>query len=211
MFPAHTTPTPHNRPAATSHTACRVPGVDSTGLPAPARAAQTAPHTRRPTCTSGATEPGAAASAKNAFERHSNAAIWIALRTDVVGGCGDGAGKECSVGWRSAKSGSRSVGRNDSASGVPGLLGPSATLSTAMASSRPSSIALSSTMPSSRTSSSTSSSSAPTSTSGSGRVAHTPVSISRASFTALSFVSTSSRPSSVSDLWSAFGWCFASR
>jgi hypothetical protein len=109
-------PTPHSTPTATSHTTARaLPWAASAGFPAPAKAVHTVVQTRWPTCTSAAAAVGAAASARNAFERHSKAATWIALRADVVGGWGDGTEKESSVGWMSARSGSRSVGRNEGA------------------------------------------------------------------------------------------------
>jgi hypothetical protein len=47
--------------------------------------------------------------------RHSNAARCMALSTDVVGGCGDGAasgGKDIVVGCTRARSGSTSAGRD---------------------------------------------------------------------------------------------------
>lgn len=196
-----------------SHTTARaLPGAGSRGFPTPARAAQTVLHTRWPACTSDAAGPGAAASARNALERHSKAAMWIALRTEVVGACGDGTEKERLVGWMSTISGSRSFGRNDGAVGVWESLGSRVASSTAMTSSQVSSIALSSALASaalsSKTSSSIPSSSAPGSRSGSGSVAHTPVNISRASCTNLRPPSTRSRPTSVSDLWSNFGPCF---
>jgi hypothetical protein len=207
IFPGQTVPTPHNTPTATSHTAPRaLPGEASAGLPAPARAVHTAAHTRWPTCMSAAAAAGAAASARNALERHSKAAMWIAPSAEVVGGWGDGAEKESSVGWMSVRRGSRSVGRNEGAFGA-GVLFCSGTSSSAMGSSGVSSMALSSASPPIKASSSISSSTLGP-RSGSGSVAHTPVSISNASCTVRRLVSTRSRPSSSSDLWSGRGGCF---